>query len=378
MTGEKFGEVPGQGLAEAAIGWIAPLKKRGLGMTRESHRSAFTLVELLVVIAIIGVLVSLLLPAVQAAREAARRAQCSNQLRQIALAWHLHHDTHEFFPSSGWGYKWIGDPDRGFGASQPGSWAYSTLPYIEQVNLHQTGSGLSGTNKLDALTQLARTPVTAFNCPSRRRPDAYANADVGLGDNINANFGNPEVLARGDYAANLGPEIPPFFGDTPPTFGRYTQWAAGPDSYEEAAQNQGFIRFDALTYCHGIAFQRSEINLRQVTDGTSSTYMVGEKYVNPDYYEGGQSSDFTEKDIGDDQAIWVSDDLDLHRNTEILPLQDQPGVNGQFSFGSAHPSVFQMSMCDASVTSVSYDVDIVVHRGMGTRSGNEIVSNSAN
>ena len=343
-------------------------------MRRISLRSAFTLVELLVVIAIIGVLVALLLPAVQSAREAARRAQCSNQLRQIGLAWQLHHDTHKFFPSSGWGYRWIGDPDRGFGASQPGSWAYSALPYLEQANLHDFGSGASAADKYDALTQLATTPVNTFYCQSRRAPQAYANADVGLGDNINANFGNPELLARCDYAANLGPEIPPFFGDVPPTFGRYTQWGPGPESYEEAELDQGFIRFDPLEYCHGIAFQRSEMSMRQITDGTSNTYMVGEKYVNPDYYEGGRSSAFTEKDIGDDQGAWISDDLDSHRNTEILPLQDQPGVNGQFSFGSAHPGVFNMSMCDGSVISVSFEVELEVHRATGTRAGQEVLS----
>ena len=104
-------------------------------------RSAFTLVELLVVIAIIGILVALLLPAVQAAREAARRATCTNQVKQIALAWHLHHDTHKFFPSGGWGYRYMADPDRGFGEGQPGSWAYSCLPYLEEQTLHQIGGG---------------------------------------------------------------------------------------------------------------------------------------------------------------------------------------------------------------------------------------------
>src|SRR5215203_2575717 len=107
------------------------------------HRRAggFTLVELLVVIAIIGVLVALLLPAVQAAREAARRSQCSNQLRQQALGWHLHHDAHQFLPSAGWGWRWMADPDRGFGKTQSGSWCYSILPYIEAGAVHRLGAG---------------------------------------------------------------------------------------------------------------------------------------------------------------------------------------------------------------------------------------------
>src|SRR5262245_12354666 len=110
---------------------------------QSKNPSGFTLVELLVVIAIIGILVALLLPAVQAAREAARRTQCKDHVKNIALGCLLHVDSHGYLPSGGWGRKWSADPNRGFGANQPGSWAYNILPYIEESSTHDLGNGLT-------------------------------------------------------------------------------------------------------------------------------------------------------------------------------------------------------------------------------------------
>src|SRR4029077_15365078 len=112
---------------------------------------AFTLIELLVVIAIIGVLVALLLPAVQSAREAARRTHCQNNLKQIGVAFLNFEGAQKAFPSGGWGYHWTGDPDMGFGEKQPGGWAFSILPYLEDSTVFQVGKGLLQNQKQAAL-----------------------------------------------------------------------------------------------------------------------------------------------------------------------------------------------------------------------------------
>ena len=120
---------------------------------RCASRRAFTLVELLVVIAIIGILLGMLLPAVQSVREAARRAECSNGVRQITLAFHLHHDSHGFFPSGGW--DWFRPPNVGIGKDQHAGWGYQILPYIEANSIYES----------DPLTAIA-SPNNIFFCPS--------------------------------------------------------------------------------------------------------------------------------------------------------------------------------------------------------------------
>src|SRR4051812_21627137 len=106
---------------------------------------------------------ALLLPAVQAAREASRRSACANNLHQIALGIKLHEDAQKTLPTGGWGADWVGDPDAGFGLRQPGGWIYNTLPYVEQESIREIGKGLTTSGKRAALSQLLQTLVRPLN-----------------------------------------------------------------------------------------------------------------------------------------------------------------------------------------------------------------------
>ena len=140
---------------------------------RRHTRSGFTLIELLTVIAIIGLLVQMMLPAVQAAREAARRNTCSNQLRQIGLAAQAHISATGRFPTGGWHWNWVGDPDRGNGEKQPGGWIYNLLPYLEYQAIHDLGARQDPATKRRLAAQMQATAPALFNCPSRRDAMAY-------------------------------------------------------------------------------------------------------------------------------------------------------------------------------------------------------------
>ncbi|MEM9658968.1 MAG: DUF1559 domain-containing protein [Planctomycetota bacterium] len=331
------------------------------------HRG-FTLVELLVVIAIIGVLVALLLPAVQAAREAARRTQCVNNLKQLGLAFQNHEDSHKFFPSSGWGWRWTGDPDLGFGKSQPGGWGYDVLPYIELSPLRDLGKGITdqATKEQELLIQVG-TPIPAFVCPSRREAIAYPIVRNGyLAHNLRACTENNCTLARTDYAANSG--------------NVNAAEEAGPGTYEAARtydwafDDEGNQPSRAELQHNGVSTGHSETRIAQITDGLSNTYCVGERYLNPNDYTTGA-------DPADDQHIFGGHDRDVNRFTGtgtfvggvpvednmLPPVQDRPGLQLNREFGSTHPAVFHMAMCDGSVDSVSYEVAPEVHYARGGR-----------
>ena len=313
------------------------------------RRCGFTLVELLVVIAIIGILIAMLLPAVQAVREAARRITCANQLKQLALAYHLHHDTQNSFPSGGWGFNWVGDSDAGLGPAQPGSWAFSLLPYVEQKNLYDSvtdGDRSTITQQqMDLAAAACQTPLPGYFCPSRRsainRPRLFRDPAVGYAYNAT----DVETEARSDYAANAGDTV--------------VKWSAGPTP-EEGIQGRGFINMQGST---GITFQRSTIGFGDISDGTSNTVMIGEKHLFDENYENG-------RDPGDDMSYLCGDDFDMQRWTNLPPIPDSDVGSGDrmvTSFGSAHNGGLNMANVDASTRFVSFDVDEVVYQNQGNR-----------
>ena len=326
-------------------------------------KRGFTLVELLVVIAIIGILVSLLLPAVQSAREAARRTQCMNHVKQLALAVHNHHDVQRHYPTGGWGWHWVGDPDRGFNRDQPGGWLFNILAHIEQQALRDMGTdgrrNEITTEQEEGARFVATHPLGIINCPSRRSTEAYPKPANGtfIARNAANNPSSNNVAGRTDYAINCGSQ------------GR-NQYFAGPPANAEVLVNpETFNWNDAENEHNGIAYERSMVRGADVTDGTSNTYLLGEKYLNPFNYATGS-------DAADNETWCTGYNNDNYRNTRHTPLRDQAGLSDFVSFGSAHPAGFQMAFCDGSVRTIFFEIDAEVHRHLGNRQDGEILDGS--
>ncbi len=316
----------------------------------------FTLVELLVVIAIIGILIALLLPAVQAAREAARRTECINHLKQIGLASMNYHDVHKWFPTGGWGSRWCGDADRGFGKRQPGGFFFVVLPYIEEQALFDLGKGMTDAQKIQAHTDRNGAATSAYYCPTRRAAAPYPHDKTTAEENPshrNANSAN-KLSGKVDYAANGG--VPTSTGLT-----------SGPSSL--ANGDSGFVWPSTRNFEDGISYVRSEVKMRTVSDGLSKTYLAGEKYIMPNDYLTGTGG-------GDNGAAYEGSNTDILRSCHrtLLPYQDRVGLIADGNWGSAHSATFHMAMCDGSVHPVAYTIDAETHWRLGNKRDGQSVN----
>ena len=316
-----------------------------MARSSRSMRSAFTVTELLVSIAIIGLLLALLLPAVQQVRESARRTQCRNHLKQMALAMHHHESAFGRFPGNGWGFLWIGEPDRGTGPEQPGGWVYQILPYIEHDSLRTLGAGMNDYDRRDALGRLTQHPLSLLRCPSRPAPLSAPRNPLLFWFNADHHPNEP----RTDYAVNEGDFV--------------TNTGPGPFSLPEG-DDPRYVWTDT-TQATGVCFLRSVIRTSDIADGLTQTYLLGEKQVSRDHYT-------DTLDPGYDQNPFTGVDLDLNRWTHIVPQPDS-GTSNSRAFGSAHVAGFHMAMCDGSIRFSSYSINANIHRHLGNRRDGGIV-----
>lgn len=307
-------------------------------------RNAFTLVELLVVIAIIGILVGLLLPAVQAAREAARRMSCSNNIRQIGLSMHNYESALQVLP---------------FGWNTHGTlWSAMILPYIEQNNLYSTlifqesgpGNWLSGS----ANTVACETPISTFRCPS-----------LPIGDTFNYNGFAARVPMS--YRGNGGNEV-----------------SSDDTSTRPIPNTKSFEMLDL----NGVFFACSRIRFADIHDGLSNTVLIGESQTDPNFVKDGQGMDFWQ--IGSPQidpcrcdggtgGTEFTEAVGSFLVQPNLRLRD-PSVSGRLmevAFGSWHPGGISLfTFGDNSVRPISDTVDLQLYQALGSRSDNEVVDMS--
>src|SRR5688572_11302986 len=317
-----------------------------MSRSQAPRRSAFTLIELLVVIAIIAILIGLLLPAVQKVREAANRMKCQNNLKQIGLAWHNHHDVFGYFPTSG--ARWWDDANGPIPAkseaspflldlsTQQAGWTYQILPYIEQDNLHKLSppGNNNGTNRNAAIEQAV---ISVYTCPTR-------------GTILYPSLSNGgRMWFRAAYVSTYGlaPEAP-----------------GAPYQH-----NQGGL---------GVWNFEGRVDFASVTDGQSNTIMVGERYMAKSRYRaddwGGEpiTRGFGWGIARRCRGLPQPDSVDRTAGQNTNPNDGNGAVNERL--GSAHTTGFGVVMADGSVKFLRYNLDLDTYRRLCIRDDGNVVT----
>jgi prepilin-type processing-associated H-X9-DG protein len=320
---------------------------------------------LLVVIAIIGVLVALLLPAVQTAREAARRSSCTNNLRQLALACHNHHDVTGTLPRDG-NPNGLGNSHGtglgdGTGCCGPAgarwSWIARSLPYFEQKNLYEAAN-IGGNGALNANAQsqqVIAAIIPTLKCPSDQTQPRTRTNSADLGGTLVA-----VTSYKGVCGANWGADRFPL-----------SQESAFSTAYSNPSidgSKNGLENGDGLFWRGDI--RKGTMRLAEISDGTSNTFMIGEDVPemilwNAWAYANGATGTCA---IPPNTGVNVADPT----------LGKLSGADGRwptrYSFRSRHPNGVQFALADGSVRFVSNNIPLLTYRALGTRAGGESVS----
>jgi prepilin-type N-terminal cleavage/methylation domain-containing protein len=369
-------------------------------MSKPTRRFGFTLVELLVVIAIIGVLVALLLPAVQAAREAARRTQCKNHVKQIMLSMLNHESAHKCFPTGGC-VPWpelqnylTGGSGSPFGPDKQGmGWPYQVLPYLE-------GNAIIG---IKTIAQLEDVTAPFFYCPSKRPPTRSVDvSERGTGkypylidyaaavpfrsraQTSGALVGaatNPMYAPQGASSVDYrGCEAETFWGGVGTANGQFHSIAPWPVPAQFAGYWGVIVRgeyFDpggpggtdvvnSGTY--------DPISFQHISDGSSNTFVLGEKSLRPSQYEGGLDVLTGTGVYHDDNGFTGGWDPDTMRSSACMykPDSDEDnfGIAGH-RFGAAHAAGMNAGFADASVRTIGYEIEPEILNRLAHRSDEE-------
>ncbi len=306
-----------------------------------------SLVEVVVVTVIIGILTSTLLVGIQSARESARKSQCTNHLRQIGLAVQTYESSRQYYPTNGWGWRWIPDSRVHPRYGQAGGWIFQLLPYLEQLELHDLAlvpnpaSGVTG-NKVRLLV----TPVPVFNCPSRtmservqqnRLPGFYLNLAM-----------PPDKVASSDYAVN---------GGTYSIFPQSHRTPHGPDDSSDFSLDQ--FLWPTASQCNGAAFMQVRLRPAEFPRGLSNVLWAAERYIRsntpPEFDDG-----------GNDQSMYSGQCSDTVRFTGQAPQSNQKSGDRAI-FGSSHATGVIGVLMDGSVREFAFDIDPAVFRAFGRR-----------